>query len=87
MIKKEMRRATQRKDWDTVQKLENILKTREERQKIRTERELAKEHLAKAQAEIRKLNYDVRFSFAAMIFGAVGALSGLVALVKSFINK
>lgn len=29
MIKKELRRATQRKDWKTVQELENILKTKD----------------------------------------------------------
>ena len=40
MIKKEIRRATQRKDWQTVKELQDILKTVDERRKLQKEAEV-----------------------------------------------
>ncbi|AUX60829.1 hypothetical protein JF634_05675 [Simonsiella muelleri] len=80
MIHKELRRATQRKDWDTVQKLENILNSK-------IDRRIKAETLLKIQQERKKMNYDMRLSFSQILFGAVGAMTALVAIIKNYLNK
>lgn len=81
MIKKEIRRAKQRKDWDTVQKLENILKTQDERRKMRLEME-------KIQFEITKGKHDMKTSFRNLILGVLGALISAIGLaLKSYFEK
>ena len=49
MIKKEIRRATQRKDWETVKILEEILKEKAERRKY--------------EIEIAKAKHDMKMSY------------------------
>lgn len=88
MIKKEIRRATQQKDWETVQKLQNILKTQAEIRKLEAETQQTLTNQLKLEAETDKLRYDVKFSFANIVFGSLGLLGGAMAIVKGFIfNK
>lgn len=49
MIKKEIRRATQRKDWQQVLLLEEVLKRKAERRKI--------------EMEVMKIKHDMKLSY------------------------
>ena len=89
MIKKEIRRAKQRKDWQTVKELQEILKLAAETRKLEADEQLAqanailaKANAIKTQAEVSKINFDKRFSFINMIFGTAGLVSMAVMLIK-----
>lgn len=74
MIKKELRRAKQRKDWKTVQELETILKTQDERRQI--------------NKNIAKMEHDMQMSkkgFIATIIGAIITAVGLA--IKVLTNQ
>lgn len=99
MIHKEIRRATQRKDWETVQKLENILKTKDERRKIQAETELlefnkklAEISVIKAKVDVDKVLFDRKFSIFNFFFGSgvlvvIWNLIKDLPIIKQFFNK
>lgn len=73
MIKKEIRKAKQRHDWETVQKLNNIMKTELEMRQI--------------QANIKKINHDIKMSQKGFITTAVGVVVTTLGLaVNALIN-
>lgn len=73
MIKKEIRKAKQRHDWETVQKLNSIMKTELEMRQI--------------QANIKKINHDIKMSQKGFITTAVGVVVTTLGLaVNALIN-
>ncbi len=99
MIKKEIRHATQRKDWQTVKELQDILKTVDERRKLQKEAELlelnkklAEVNLIKAQVDVDKVLFDRKFSIINFFFGsgiliAVWNLIKELPVIKQILNK
>ena len=73
MIKHEIRRATQRKDWDTVQKLETILKTKADRRLT--------------EINIQKAQQDIKTSLRNFVLGILGLIAtGIGLLIKVLFN-
>lgn len=73
MIKKEIRKAKQQHDWETVQKLNNIMKTELEMRQI--------------QANIKKINHDIKMNQKGFITTAVGVVVTTLGLaVNALIN-
>lgn len=74
MIKKEIRRATQRKDWEEVLRLEEVLKKKTERRKM--------------EMEIQKIKHDMNLSYKqlyVMIF--TGWVAFLTFVATAFFKK
>lgn len=79
MIKKQLRQATQRRDWQQVKQLEEILKIKAERRQIEL-------NMLKTRQEIEKMRYDVKFSLTSLFFGFLSIIAVFTTFLKNFFN-
>lgn len=87
MIKKELRRATQRKDWKTVQELENILKTKDERRKLQAETKAIENNQKIAEMNAIKMSVDVEKTMFDRQISLITLFSVVLTAFWSFIKE
>lgn len=98
MLEQKLREAIQNNDWDTAQKIEALLFSREqrlslqearfiERDKLAIEKRLADHQAEKYIAETEKLQRELKFSWAGFLSIVVGIIVSAIGFVKSFFEK
>lgn len=80
MINKQLRQATQKRDWQQVKQLEEILKIKAERRQIEL-------NILKTRQEIEKMQYDIKFSVTNLFFGFLSIIAVFATFLKNFFNN